>query len=111
LLRLSTTSRACLALPPGMWAWPLYLPTTGVLDCGGGADVSREARVAVCGSSAAVSVVGLHGLHSSSCRVVLANADGSVVIDKRVPVEDGVARWVGSAWRSTSMHVSLMPTV
>lgn len=104
LLRLSTTSRASLALPPGMWAWPLYLPTTGVLDCAGGADVSREARVAVCGSSAAASVVGLHGLQNSSCRVVLANADGSVVIDKRVPVEDGVARWVGSAYSFTCAH-------
>lgn len=91
VLNVNTSYAPATALPPGMWAWPLYLATTG------GGSATAEARVAVCGSSAAVPVVSLHGLPGSSCRVVLATFSGSVLLDKRVPVEDGAARWVPEA--------------
>lgn len=90
VLSIHTSCAPATALPPRMWGWPLYLATSGE----GAASV--DARLAVCGSSAVVPVVSLHGVpagQSGSCRVVLATAAGVVLFDEEVPVEDGVARW------------------
>jgi hypothetical protein len=84
VLNVSTSYAPATALPPGMWAWPLYLATEG--------GASAEARVSVCGTSATLPVVTLHGLPGSTCRVVLASSGGSVLLDKKVPVEGGAAR-------------------
>jgi hypothetical protein len=92
-LPLSTSSALSTALPAGMWSWPLYVATCGSPEATAAA---ADARVAVCGSSAAVPVVSVHGLSAgtSSCRVVLAAAGGSVLMDCRLPVRNGVARQV-----------------
>lgn len=93
VLNLNTTCSPALTLPPGMWAWPLYLATTPGPG-GDAAAAAADALVAVCGSSAALPLVSLHGLPGSSCRVVLASGggDGGVLMDSRLPVEDGVVR-------------------
>lgn len=85
VVHLCTSCRPALALPAGMWAWPLFLATTS-----GAADA--RARIAACGCSAHTPAVSLHGLPGSSCRVVLATAGGDVLMDTRVAVQDGEAR-------------------
>lgn len=86
VLSLTTSCAPATALPPGMWAWPLYLATTGQ-----GA-ATADARITVRGSSAAVPWVSLHGLPGRSCRVVLASSAGAVLMDNRITLENGVAR-------------------
>lgn len=103
VMQLSTSSVAAHVLPPGMWAWPLYLAVAG--DPASAA-AAADVRVAVCGSSAALPVVSLHGLMGvSSCRVVLSAAGGAVLMDTRVPVEDGVVRWA-AGWGFRGMRSS-----
>jgi hypothetical protein len=92
VVHLCTSCRPALALPAGMWAWPLYLATTS-----GAADA--RARIAACGCSAQTPAVSLHGLPGSSCRVVLATAGGDVLLDTRVDVQDGMARCVQNGGR------------
>jgi len=106
VLQLSTSSGPAHILPPGMWAWPLYIATTQ--DAASTA-AAASAAVAVCGSSAALPQLSLHGLSgATSCRVVLSAAGGAVLMDSRVPVEDGVVRWAATGnWSALGLDTVL----